>query len=102
VWPTKGEQNSMARKRLQEVYQRVFFDRLLLVGIIFLALSYIMRGSWGGAFCEAATLVIGILWSFRAATTNPHKTLRLLAALILLLIGCLLALYLGTAHQAVN
>jgi uncharacterized membrane protein len=88
----------MANNHLQEVYERVFFDRLLLVGIVFLALSYILRDSWAGAFAESATIVIGVVWSYRAITTNPHKTLRLLAALMLVLIGCLLGIYLGVAH----
>jgi hypothetical protein len=92
----------MAKKRLKEVYQRVFFDRLLFVGIIFLALSYIMRDSWGGAFCESAAIIIGVVWAYRAATTNSRVTMRLLAALILVLIGSLLALYLGSAHGLVK
>jgi hypothetical protein len=92
-----GEQNNMS-KRVQNVYQRVFFDRLLLIGIIFLSLAYIMRGSWGGAFAESAAIVIGVVWAYRAATTNSHVVMRLLATLMLVLIGSLLAVYLGTAH----
>jgi hypothetical protein len=87
----------MAKKRLTEVYQRVFFDRLMLVGIIFLSLAYITRGSWAGAFSEAAAIVVGVLWSYRAATTNKSVVMRLLAALVMVLIGCLLAVYLGKA-----
>ncbi len=85
-------------KKPKSVYQRLFFDRLLLIGIIFLSLSYIMRDSWGGAFAESATIIIGVLWAHRAATTNPSVVFRLLATLILVLIGSLLALYLGSAH----
>jgi hypothetical protein len=88
-------------KKTQSVYQRLFFDRLLLIGIIFLAVSYILRDSWGGAFAESATFIIGILWAYRAATTNPHKVFRLLATLMFLLIGCLLALYLGRVNGLV-
>lgn len=88
----------MAKRRLKEVYERVFFDRLMFIGIIFLSLAYILRGSWGGAFSEAAAFVIGILWSYRAATTNPHLVYRLLAMLVLILLGSLLAIYLGAAH----
>jgi hypothetical protein len=91
----------MAKKRPQEIYQRVFFDRLLGAGIIFLSLAYIMRGTWGGAFCEAATIMIGVIWGYRAVTTNPRVTVRLLAALIMVLLGSLLALYLGRVHGLV-
>lgn len=88
----------MARKRLKEVYQRVFFDPLLLVGLIFLSLAYIMRGSWGGAFAESAAIVVGVVWSYRVARFNPNLVMRLLAALMMILIGSLLAIYLGVAH----
>ena len=89
-------------KRLRSVYERVFFDHLLLAGIIFLSLSYILRDSWAGAFSESATIIIGVLWSYRAATTNPSRIFRLLSALIMILIGSLLAIYLGTAHGLLN
>jgi len=98
---SNGEQN-MARRRLKEVYQRVFFDRLLLVGIIFLCLAYIMRGSWGGAFAEAATFIVTTVWAYRGATTNPHVGFRLLSALVLVLLGSLLAIYLGAAMGLMN
>ncbi|HEY2003658.1 MAG TPA: hypothetical protein VGH44_00915 [Candidatus Saccharimonadia bacterium] len=88
----------MPRKRLKEIYERVFFDPLMLVGIIFVSLTYILRSSWGGAFTESAAFVIGIVWSYRAATTNPSVGYRLLAALVMILIGSLLAIYLGAAH----
>jgi hypothetical protein len=91
----------MAKKRRLEVYERVFFDRLLLVGIIFLALSYILQNTWAGAFCEAATFIVGVVWTTRAATTNPKVSVRLLATLILVLEGCLLALYLGASQHLV-
>lgn len=83
----------MARRQQPAMYQRVFFDRTLWAGIIFLSIAYIMRGSLVGAFAESAAFVIGIVWSYRAATTNRHLGFRLLATLMLFLIGCLLAVY---------
>jgi len=85
----------MASKKVQPVYKRVFFDRTLLVGLIFLALAYIMIGTWVGVFSEAAAFVVGVIWAYRAATTNMHVGLRLMATLMLVLIGSLLAFYLG-------
>lgn len=92
----------MPKKRPLPMYQRVFFDRLLLVGIIFLCLAYILRDSWGGAFTESVAFIVGILWSYRAATTNPQVIFRLLATLVLVLIGSLLAIYLGAAQGLLN
>jgi hypothetical protein len=88
----------MAKAKAKEVYQRVFFDYLLFSGIIFLTLAYITRGTWLGAFTEAAALLIGVVWSYRAIQTNKSVVFRLLAALVLVLIYSLLAMYLGGVH----
>jgi len=90
----------MAKKTESDV-KRLFFDPLLLMGVIFLAITYILRGTWAGAFTESITIVIGIVWSYRAAMTNRHLGFRLLAALVMILIGSLLAIYLGRAHGLV-
>lgn len=73
-------------------------DRLLVVGLIFLALTYILANTWLGAFCESATIILGVIWSYRAVATNPSVVFRLMAALVMVLIGSLLAFYLGAAH----
>ena len=91
----------MAKRRLRPIYERVFFDRLLLVGIIFLSVTYVTRNTWVGAFSESAAFVVGIVWSYRAITTHPSRVFRLLAALIMLLLGSLLALYLGKASNLI-
>jgi uncharacterized membrane protein YjjP (DUF1212 family) len=92
----------MARKsaavRSLPMYKRIFFDRMLMSGVIFLSLAYLLYGTWGGAFSEAVAFMIGIVWSVRAATTNPNVVFRLAAALILVLLGSLLALKLGAAN----
>lgn len=88
----------MARRAQPAMYQRVFFDRTLWVGIIFLSIAYVMRGSLVGAFAEAAAFVVGIVWAYRAATTNRHVGFRLLATLMLILIGCLLAVYFANSQ----
>ena len=91
----------MARKRPLEIYQRLFFDRTLLLGLVFAAMAYITRSTWVGAFMETTALVIGIGWSLRTAMTNPRKVYRLLATLVLILIWCLLSIYVGAAHGLV-
>ena len=88
----------MAKKRVLPVYKRVFFDRTLLVGLVCLAMAWIMRETWVGAFFEAGAFVVGVIWSYRAITTNPSVVFRLLATLMLVLIGSLLAFYIGMVH----
>ena len=91
----------MARKRPLEVYQRLFFDRTLLLGLLFVAMAYITRGTWVGAFMETTAIFIGIGWSLRTAMTNSSKIYRLLATLVLVLIWSLLSIYVGAAHGLV-
>ena len=65
----------MAKQRaVKQMYQRIFFDYLLMVGVIFLALSYIMRATWLGAFTEAMAIIVGIMWSYRAINTMDALT----------------------------
>ena len=73
-------------------------DRLLMVAVLSAATSYIVRGTWLAVFFEATAIVLGVLWSARAVMTNPSRGYRLLAALILVLITCLVAVNLGAAE----
>lgn len=88
----------MAKKRALAMYQRLFFDRTLLLGLVFVAMAYIERNTWLGAFLEATAVVIGIGWSLRTAMNHSQKIYRLLATLVLILIWSLLSIYIGTAH----
>jgi hypothetical protein len=86
----------MAKQRSGSgAYRGLFLDKLLIIGLLLLSLSYIVRESWAGAFAQAGAIVVGVLWSYRAATTHPNKIFRLATAFILALITLLLALYLG-------
>lgn len=73
-------------------------DRTLMVGALCAATSYIVRGTWPAMFFEASAILIGIMWSYRAITTNPSKVFRLMASLVMVLLWSLLAFYLGAAQ----
>jgi hypothetical protein len=97
-----GEHYKMARKAAAKslpMYKRVFFDRTLMAGVVFLCIAYITQNTVVSPFAEAAAFIIGIVWSVRAATTNPHMGFRLAAALLLVLLGLLLAVKLGAADN---
>ncbi|GAC1600570.1 MAG: hypothetical protein NVS3B29_01190 [Candidatus Saccharimonadales bacterium] len=68
-----------------------------MVGALCAATSYIVRGTWPAMFFEAAAIVIGVMWSFRAITTHPSKVFRLMATLVLVLLWSLLTFYIGSA-----
>jgi hypothetical protein len=85
-------------KRVRGKVSELIVDRVLLVALLCAATSYIMRGSWAAPFFESAAIVLGVVWSARAMTTNPERTFRLMATLVLVLLWSLLAFYLGSAH----
>ncbi len=76
-------------------------DRVLLVGVLLAATGYIIRGSWPSEFFYASALILGVVWSFRAITTSKSREFRLLATLLLVLLGALLAFALGSAKTVV-
>ncbi len=84
-------------KKAKHLSADLVVDRFLLVGTLLAATAYIVRGSWVAVFFEAAAIVLGIMWSFRAITTNPSKEFRLMATLVLVLLGALVAFNLGSA-----
>ena len=85
----------MAKKANSSV--DLIVDRTLMVGLLCVATSYIVKDTWPAMFFEAAAIVIGIMWCFRAITTHPERVFRLVASLILVLIWSLLAFYLAAA-----
>lgn len=84
-------------KKVKEYTGELIIDRLLLVGILLAATSYIVRGTWAAIFLGTAAMVIGIVWSARAVATHPSREFRLLALLILVLLTILLSFYNASA-----
>lgn len=85
-------------KKVKEYTGELIVDRLLLIGVLLAATSYIVKGTWPGVFLETGAIVVGILWSARAMLTHPSRVFRLLAMLILLLLSSLLVFYIGSAQ----
>jgi len=85
-------------KKVQHLSGQFDVDRFLLVGTLLAATAYIVRGSWSAVFFEAGAIVLGIMWSYRAIMTNPSRQFRLLATLLLVLLGTFVAFNLGSAN----
>ncbi len=85
-------------KKAKNSKGQLHVDRLLMIAVLSGATSYIVRGAWIGMFFGAAAIVLGVLWSARAIMTNPSREFRLLAALILVLLTGLVAVYLGRSQ----
>lgn len=73
-------------------------DRVLMVALLLAATAYIVRGTWAAMFFESGAIVLGIIWAYRAINTNPSREFRLMASLVLVLLGCLMVFYLGGAQ----
>jgi hypothetical protein len=84
-------------KQVSKTSPDLIVDRTLLVGLLCASTSYIVRGTWASMFFGAGAIVIGIIWSYRAATTHPDREFRLLATLLIVLIWCLISFYLASA-----
>ena len=88
----------MAKKSAATI-KNIFVDRVLIIGALLASTAYIVRGTWASMFLEAGAIVLGIIWSYRAIVTNPSRDFRLAASLVLMLLGCLLAFYMGSAQK---
>jgi hypothetical protein len=87
---------NMAKKSIPATH--LVLDRVLLLALLTAATGYIIRGTYPAMFFDAAGFILGVIWSFRAITTNPSQQLRMLAALILVMLGALLAFALGSSR----
>lgn len=70
-----------------------------MVGLLCVATSYIVRGTWAAMFLEASAIVIGVMWCNRVIATHPDRVFRLMATLVLVLLWSLLAFYLAAAKS---
>jgi hypothetical protein len=93
-----SETEKIMAKNAQVRKSKFIVDRVLFIALLCVATSYIMRGSWASPFFESAAIVLGVAWSVRAIHSSRDRIFRLLATLVLVLIGSLLSFYLGAAH----
>lgn len=75
-------------------------DRVLLAALLFGSAGYIVVGSWGGIALLVAGFMMAAVWSFHTAQSNRNLRLRLLATLLLLMLGSFMTVYVA-ANQGV-
>jgi hypothetical protein len=75
-------------------------DRVLLAALCFGSSGYIVIGSWPGIALMVAGFIMGAIWAFRTAGSHPKRTMRLLAAVLLLMLGAFMTVYVA-AKQGV-
>jgi hypothetical protein len=75
-------------------------DRVLLAALLFGSSGYIVVGSWAGIAMLVAGYILAAVWSFHTAQSNRNLRLRLLATLLLLMLGAYLTVYVA-ANQGV-
>jgi len=68
-------------------------DRVLLAALCFGSSGYIIIGSWMGISLLIAGFMMACVWAFRTAGSHPERKMRLLASLLLVLMGVFMTVY---------
>lgn len=81
----------MARIEPSEPF--ILHDRMLVTVLLFGSAGYIVVGSWPGVILLVAAFMLGVVWAFRTASSHPERKLRLLATLLLVMLGVFMTMY---------
>lgn len=73
-------------------------DRILLSALLFGSSGYIVIGSWEGVALLVAGFILGTIWAFKTASNHPRRGIRLMATLLLVVLGAFMTVYIA-AHQ---
>jgi uncharacterized membrane protein YfcA len=84
----------MARVESREPF--ILHDRVLLAALMFGSSGYIVVGSWAGAALLVAGFMMGAVWAFRTASNHPERKFRLLATLLLVMLGAFMTIYVAS------
>jgi hypothetical protein len=68
-------------------------DRVLLAALCFGSSGYIVIGSWMGIGLLVTAFMMASVWAFRTAGSHPERRMRLMASLMLVMLGAFLTVY---------
>ena len=75
-------------------------DRVLVTALLFGSAGYIVEGSFIGVAMLIASFVLAVIWSWRLVGSHPRRGIRLMGALLLMLLGTFMTVYVAY-HQGV-
>ncbi len=80
----------------------VLHDRVLVVALLFGSSGYIVVGSWVGTTLLVAGFMLAVVWAFRTASGHPELKLRLLATLLLVMLGAFMTVYVAAKQGTIG
>lgn len=85
----------MARAKKLSLHDVLLFDRLLIVSLVLAATAYLFDYDWIAPIFWVGALFTMVIWSYRTATQNPNRHIRVGAASIFALLAVLCIYYLA-------
>jgi hypothetical protein len=82
--------------RVQSTEPFILHDRVLVAALMFASSGYIVIGSWVGITLLVAAFMLGAIWAFRTASSHPERKFRLLATLLLVMLGAFMTVYVAS------
>ena len=77
-------------------------DRWLLAALCFGSSGYIVIGSWPGVLLLVMGFMVAVFWAFRTASSHPLLGYRLLATLLLVVMGAFLTVYVAVRQGLIR
>lgn len=75
-------------------------DRLMVVALLFGSAGYIVERSFVGVALLIAAFILAVIWAFKTAGSHPRRGIRLMAVLLLMVLGTYMTVYVAY-HQGV-
>lgn len=77
-------------------------DRWLLAALCFGSSGYIIIGSWIGVLLLVCGFMVAVTWAFHTAASHPRLGFRLLATLLLVVMGAFLTVYVAVREGLIH
>jgi hypothetical protein len=77
-------------------------DRVLVAALCFGSSGYIVMQSWEGVALMVAGFMLAVIWAFRTAGSHPLRKMRLMATLLLVMLGSFLTVYISAREGIIR
>lgn len=77
-------------------------DRVLVTALLFGSAGYIVEKSVVGVAMLIASFLLAVVWSWRLVGSHPRRGIRLLGALMLMLLGTFMTVYVAVNQGVIQ
>ena len=88
--------------RLKQREPFILQDRWLLAALCFGSSGYIIIGSWIGVLLLVSGFMVAVAWAFRTAASHPRLGFRLMATVLLVVMGAFLTVYVAVREGLIR